>query len=102
MHAGLLQRALDHGRLGVRIRYGIAVRFSAVIDGCRLDDPVNVISIQSGPIQPLQQNGANSFARYIPISTFTEAFAAPFTGNEPALCEKEVLVRMNGHVYTTG
>src|SRR5262249_45423755 len=62
--------------LGMRIGYGVAVGFAAVVDGATLDHAVNLVAVSDGRGQRFEQYSANPFARHISVTAGAKAGAA--------------------------
>src|SRR5436190_18853470 len=98
----LIQRALHDGGLCIRVRLGVPIGLSSVIDRRALDDAVDVIAIGYGPVEALQQYSSNAFARHVAVASATEALTSSFTGEELPLSQHQVLVRMDRNVHASG
>ena len=63
--------------LGIRVRHGIPVCFSAMVDGGPFDHPGNVVAVSLGRFERFEQHRSNPFTRHVTVSAFTEAAASP-------------------------
>src|SRR5262249_26015711 len=94
INARIVQGTLYQLGLGLGIGHGKATGLAAVVHGTALDHAVNVIIVLHRPVQRLQQHSADTLAGHVPVATGTEAAAAAVAGQEIALTEVLVLVRV--------
>ncbi len=89
-----------HG-VGLRVRagHGVTVRTAAVVDRVAADHAVDVVAVALGGGQRLQQHRADALARHVPGSSGAEGTAPAVGGDEAALAEEDVLVRVHGEVH---
>ena len=63
--------------LGIGVRHGIPVCFSAMVDGRAPDHPIDVVAVSHSVLQRFEQHRPDPFTRHVAVSAFTEAAASP-------------------------
>ena len=102
LDAGAADRVGDEHGLRGRAGHGEPGGPSGVVDRRPLEDAVHVVTVGERPRQRLQHHRADALARHVSVAVAAEATAAAVGGQELALRELEVLLRMRRHVDPTG
>src|SRR5579859_4535336 len=79
IYASLLEGMSDHLGLCVWIGNSDTIGLAAMIDGGRLDYPINMIMIFLGLCQWLEQDGSHTLSGYITIGPQPKAFTVTLT-----------------------
>ncbi len=101
-HTRVAQRGPHGPRLSGGARHGEAAGAPGVVDGAAPDDRVHVVAVPQGLPQRLEQDRADALAGDVSGAAPAEGPAAPVVGEEPALRELKVLLRVDDEVDPAG
>src|SRR5271154_977866 len=99
---GLLQSLNYHFTLSARVGYGVAVGLAAMVNRTPPYQPLDGVAIRKRRGERLQEQGANTLTRNIPVPAFTKTSATSIRGSEATQAQLQILVRMNADVHSSG
>src|SRR5688572_22246496 len=82
IHLRFRQRQTDHIRLRNRVRHGVSVRLTPVIQRAAADDTIDMVTVALCFRQAFEDDRANPLTRDIAIAALTETLAMPVAGDE--------------------
>ncbi len=100
--AGATQGPRHHFALRARIGHRVAVGLAAVVERRSLDDAINVVAVGDRLREGLEQHRADAFGRHVAVAALAKAFALAAAGDEFALAQHQVFIRMHRHVHAAG
>ncbi|MNJ40971.1 hypothetical protein D3C77_358760 [compost metagenome] len=73
----LIQRPLNHFRLGVRIRHGKGVNLASMVYIAATNNAINMVAVPNSFAKRFQQYSSGTFSPNITVSLLVKRFAAP-------------------------